>query len=314
MTITQRIKKRSFKDRVTPDTYVFLGLGYVAKAMIETLPKKTRIYGTSRNPDNWSDSLKERVKGISFKGLISAELKDALLKADYVICSIPPNSDGDLFLRSLCELETDLTQIMPRLKWMAYLSATSVYGDRQGGWAHEDDFLRPINARGRHRIMAELDWLETGVKYGWPVHIFRLAGIYGGTYFEQSRNPFIRIKTGKARAIIKEGHVVNRIHAGDIVRALKASILNPNTGQVYNVADGHPSPPQDVLDFAADLIGAERPKRYDWKEADISDMARSFYRETKRIDISRARDELGFSPLYSDYKKGLSDIFKSGCH
>ena len=111
--------------------------------------------------------------------------------------------------------------------------------------------------------------------------------------------------------MIKPGHVVNRIHVADIVSALMASIANPNPQRIYNIADGHPAPPQDVLDFAADLAGLPRAKRITADSADLSDMARSFYAESKRVDISRAQAELGWSPHYEDYKAGLRAVWQA---
>jgi len=82
----------------------------------------------------------------------------------------------------------------------------------------------------------------------------------------------------------------------------------PNPAQVYNIADGRPAPPQEVLRFAARLIGAPLPQEIDYTAAKLSDMARSFYTETKRVDITRVRTELGWEPLYEDYKSGLKAI------
>ena len=141
------------------------------------------------------------------------------------------------------------------------------------------------------------------------MHIFRLAGIYGGTYYGQSRNPFARIEARKARAIIKHDHVVNRIHAEDIAAALLKSIQKPDPAQVYNLADGHPAPPQDVLRFAGRLLGAGVPIA-DLDEPIISDMVRSFYSETKRISIDKARRDLGWGPAYHNYQVGLMHIYK----
>jgi len=190
--------------------------------------------------------------------------------------------------------------------WAAYLSATSVYGDRAGKWAFEDELLYPTTQRGRNRIEAELNWLETEI----PVHIFRLAGIYGSNLYGASRNAFDRLRMGRAKAVIKDGHVVNRIHVADIASALMASLDNPDPGRIYNIADGHPEPPQNVLEFAADLIGEPRAPKVHLETAELSPMARSFYAETKRIAITRAQEELGWSPNYPNYREGLTEIYR----
>lgn len=311
MTITQHIKRPLGLSEAQLASgmrnWLFLGVGYTAKAMIARLPVGLNLVGTSRNPDQWPDELKARIKGMPFRGTMTAELKLALAKADVLIVSLPPSEQGDLFLTAA---DAALTDLLPNLKWAGYLSATSVYGDRGGQWAFEGEPPRPSLARGRYRAAAEMAWIETGL----PVHIFRLAGIYGGSYFGQTRNSFARLKSGQARAVIKPDHVVNRIHVDDIAAALVASITRPDPLRIYNLADGHPSSPQDVLDFAARLCAVAPPPRVTVLSEDVSNMARSFYAETKRVSNQRAQDELGWRPDYTDYKTGLMSIYKAQFH
>lgn len=304
MTITSRIKTQLGAAPHQLKNWLFLGVGYCAKALISRLPLDINITGTSRNPDDWPLDLKARVKGIKFTGHLTRDLKAALQSADIVISSLPPTKAGDPFLTAL---QDGAVSLMPRVQWAGYLSATSVYGDRQGGWAYEHEPPSPSLPRGLYRAEAEISWLETGL----PVHIFRLAGIYGPEYFGQSRNPFERLESGRVRAVIKPGHIVNRIHTEDIARALLLSIAAPNPQQVYNLADGHPAPPQDVLQFAARLCGVGQPPQVSLDSPALSAMARSFYAETKRVSNQRAIKELGWQPEFNCYQKGLLSIYKS---
>jgi len=308
LTITSRIKTQLGAAPQYPKNWVFLGMGYCAKALINHLPPELRLTGTSRAPDAWPDDLKARVKGIKFDGDLSdnmnGELRAALKTADVVIISLPPSAKGDPFLHTV---KGGAASLMPRAQWVCYLSATSVYGDRAGGWVYEHEPPQPKLTRGLYRAEAEMSWLETGL----PVHIFRLAGIYGGDYFGQSRNPFKRLELARARAVIKPGHIVNRIHAEDIVQAVLLSLMQPRPLRIYNLADGHPAPPQDVLRFAARLCGADMPPETSVDSPDLSDMARSFYAESKRISNHRAQAELGWRPEYPHYQKGLLSIYKS---
>ena len=287
---------------------LLLGVGYTARALVGPLKSAGyKVAGTTRSAE------KARLLGGKlgipihpFSGQISDPLRRAMQSANIVISSIGPSDEGDDPVIS--SLPIPSTDMFPNAEWAGYLSATSVYGDRGGRWVFEDEKLYPATRRGRNRIEAELAWMESGL----PVHIFRLAGIYGPDLFGQSRNAFARIKAGKARAVVKSGHVVNRIHVADIASAVMASIDRPNPMRVYNIADGHPAPPQDVLDYAADLIGAPRAPRVDHDDAKLSDMARSFYRETKRVDSGRARTELEWAPKYQTYKEGLRHIHENG--
>jgi len=295
--MARRIKSQSHKG---PPAALLLGAGYCARAMIAPLlARGYDVFATTRSPEKAAALKPLGVTPVIYSGDLNAAMTDILDKAQLILTSIPPNDAGDPFINAL---PRPFGELAPNAKWIGYLSATSVYGDRQAQWAFEDELLRPLTRRGKNRAKAELQWLETIT----PVHIFRLAGIYG-----KGRNPFGRIKQGKARAVIKEGHVVNRIHLSDIVAALLASIDTPNPLMVYNLADGNPAPPQEVINYAANLIDAPRPPQLNHDTADISDMARSFYKETKRVDITRALRDLGWAPKYENYQQGLMATLKA---
>ena len=293
----RRIKSQLDKNARTA---LLLGAGYCAKAMITPLIERGyNILVTTRSPEKAAVLKCLGVTPILYNGRFNTAMQQSLADADIILSSIPPNDKGDPFLNNLPKSFKRLT---PKAKWVGYLSATSVYGDRQGQWAFEDELVSPLTRRGKNRAKAELQWLETET----PIHVFRLAGIYG-----PGRNGFERLRQGKARAVLKKGHVVNRIHVDDIVSALLASIETPGPLKIYNLADGNPAPPQDVLNFAADLIEVPRPPQLNHDTADISDMARSFYSETKRIDISRTKSELGWTPRYANYRQGLMATLKA---
>lgn len=289
---------RSVKSQ-TGKSALLLGYGYVARALAPSLiAMGYEVTATRRAPQAASRPLENgSVRMLAFDGEPSKALIKAVEAADLILSSVPPSQNGDPVAGLIAKHS--------RAKWIGYLSATSVYGDRAGQWAFEEEKLYPLTDRGRRRIFAELDWLETGM----PVRVFRLAGIYGPEIDGMSRNPFSRVRSGKARAIIKPGHVVNRIHVQDIASALLASMDSRSVPQIFNLADGSPAPPQDVLRYAADLMGVAAPEETDPDDPNLSDMARSFYLETKRIDSSRAVRELGWRPEFPDYKTGLSEIY-----
>ena len=293
----RRIKSQLDKNA---GTALLLGAGYCAKALIAPLLERGyTVRATTRSPEKAAHLKSLGATPIIYNGNLNTAMQMSLAEADIILSSIPPSDKGDPFLNILPK---PISMFTPKARWIGYLSATSVYGDRQGQWAFEDELLRPLTRRGKNRAKAELQWLESET----PIHVFRLAGIYG-----PGRNGFERLRQGKARAVIKADHVVNRIHVDDIVLALLISIDKPDPLKIYNLADGNPAPPQDVVNFAADLIDAQRPPQLDHDTADISDMARSFYTETKRIDISRAKNDLGWSPIYENYRQGLMATLKA---
>ena len=166
--------------------------------------------------------------------------------------------------------------------------------------------IRPTSERENRRAAADSRWLEFGQNTGVVVQIFRLAGIYG-----PGRNPLPHLRAGTARRIYKEGQVFGRIHIDDVVAALRASIAYPKPGAIYNVADDLPSPPDEVISYAAQLLGMEPPLLEDIKTAEMSDIGRSFYMENKRVSNRRLKDELGVTLKYPNYRVGLRALLKS---
>lgn len=280
---------------------LLLGLGYCARAIIPHLKQAGyKIIATAQDTEKHQTLAKsEDILLLPFAGALRRDVSQAFNEADIVLSSIPPAEYRDPVI-SLREAGP----LFPQAKWIGYLSATSVYGDRGGQWVFEDEKLYPTTDRGRYRVEAELAWLESEG----PVHIFRLAGIYGPDIMGLSRNPFARLRSGRARAVLKPGHVVNRIHVADIATAVLASIKRPDPTTIYNLSDGQPAPPQDVLNYAANLLKVPSPKHVSHHDASLSDMARSFYTETKRISNKRARTNLNWQPAFPNYKIGLKAI------
>ncbi len=233
--------------------------------------------------------------------LWDADLVNEVVKnATHILVSTGPDAEGDPSLRLVGEA---IAKRAPQLKWVGYLSTTGVYGDHAGGWVDESTPLTPSTERGRARVAAEAAWQAIT---GLPLHIFRLAGIYG-----PGRGPFAKVARGTARRIIKPGQVFSRTHVDDIAQILDASIAQPNPGAIYNVCDDAPAPPQDVLSYAAELLNQPPPPEVAYDEADLSPMARSFYAESKRVSNDRIKTELGVTLLYPDYKSGLQAVLEA---
>jgi nucleoside-diphosphate-sugar epimerase len=275
-------------------TLLSLGHGYTARALSRRLlPCGWRVIGTTRDPAKARELATEGVEPLLWPG----DLGPALDKATHILCSAAPDAAGDPFLQAVPEVGT------ARAVWVGYLSTTGVYGDHKGGWVDETTPLTPQSERGRQRVVAEEQWRATGL----PVHIFRLAGIYG-----PGRGPFEKVRDGTARRIIKPGQVFGRIHVDDIAQVVEASICRPNPGAAYNVCDDNPCPPEEVIAHAARLLGLPDPPAVAF--ADVVDtmgpMARSFYSESKRTRNARIKAELGVKLLYPDYPQGLAALLR----
>ena len=271
-------------------TLLSLGHGYSAAALSRLLTAEGwTVIGTTR-----SAGKAEALRGAGVTPILwPGDLGAALEQATHVLASAAPDAGGDPFLRAAPQIAG------ARAEWVGYLSATAVYGDHQGGWVDEDTPPAPASERGRWRVAAEDQWRASGL----PVHIFRLAGIYG-----PGRGPFEKVRNGTARRIVKPGQVFGRIHVQDIAQSLRASIARPNPGAVYNLSDDDPAPPEDVLAEAARLLGLPLPPAIPFDQADLTPMARSFYGESKRVRNDRIKRELGVALRYPDYRSGLAAL------
>lgn len=282
-------------------TLLSLGHGYTASALARRLGAGWRVIGTTRRAEKAARLAAAGIEAVVWPG---ADLRPAIAAATHVLVSIAPGDAGDPVL---AEHAGDLAAAAPHLRWVGYLSTTGVYGDHQGGWVDEETPLAPTTRRGRIRLLAERQWQDLAARSGLPLHIFRLAGIYG-----PGRGPFEKVRNGTARRIIRENQYFSRIHVDDIAAVLAASIARPDPGAIYNVADEDPSPPEDVLAEAARLLGLPPPPEVPFEEAEMSEMARSFYAESKRVRAEKIKRELGVRLAYPDYRTGLRALLASG--
>ncbi|GHD98789.1 epimerase [Defluviimonas sp. 20V17] len=268
-----------------------LGHGYSARALTRSLPPGWQVIGTTRSAERATILAAEGVEALVWPG---ADLGPALARATHLLSSVAPDDAGDPVLRALAP-----QLAAARLEWVGYLSTTGVYGDHRGGRVDEQTPLTPSTRRGQARLRAEAAWQALGL----PLHIFRLAGIYG-----PGRGPFAKLRAGTARRIVKPGQVFSRIHVEDIAQVLAASIAHPRPGAIYNVCDDDPAPPEDVIAHAARLLGLAPPPEEDFATADLTPLARSFYAESKRVLNHRLKAELGVSLRYPTYREGLAAL------
>jgi nucleoside-diphosphate-sugar epimerase len=279
--------------------FVF-GLGFCGTRLaVSAKDKGWTVSGTTRGEEtaqNFNDL--QNINCFTFDGsnyTCDENLERCLTNATHVLLTIPPGENGDVVLNAIGHVLIKSKV----LQWVAYLSTTAVYGDRSGELLDENAPLAAGSIRGKRRVRAETDWLASGL----PVHVFRLPGIYG-----PGRGPFAKVRNGTARRIIKHGQVFSRTHVADIARILAASIKKPNIGSIYNICDNDPAPPEDVIAYAAELLGMPIPEAIDFKTADMTPMARSFYAESKKVRNDKIKTELGVELLYPDYKTGLKAL------
>lgn len=279
------------------------GIGYSALHLIAELMREDgwSFAGTCRGEDKCARAREAGVDAFPFsRGNLIANFAAALQGTTHLLLSIPPDEAGDPVLDMHA---ADIATLAPHLRWVGYLSTTGVYGDRGGAWVDESAALTPAGARGWRRVRAEAGWFTLHQESGLPLHIFRLAGIYG-----PGRSPLDQLRGGTARRIDKPGQYFSRIHVEDLAQVLLASMRAPNPGRIYNVCDDEPAHPADVVAHAARLLAMEPPPLVPFASAELSEMARSFYAENKRVQNGRIKDELGVRLRYPTYREGLAAL------
>ena len=279
-------------------TLLSIGHGYSAQALAARLiPQGWHILGTTRSADKAAEIAATGVAPVIWPG---ADLGALIAEIPNILVSAGPGRDGDPVLNAV---ENDIARAAPHVRWLGYLSTTGVYGDHGGDWVDEDTPLTPSTTRGQARVDAEARWQAIP---DLPLHIFRLAGIYG-----PGRGPFAKVRAGTARRIIKDGQVFSRIHVADIAQALDLSLHSPDPGAIYNLCDDDPAPPQDVIAHAAELLGLPVPPAIAFEDADMTPMARSFYAESKKVRNDRIKQALGWKPIFPTYRAGLAAMATS---
>lgn len=289
-------------------TLLCFGLGYCAEHYIAGFGDRyDRIVGTVRSAERAASlnaRFAGRVEAVPFDGRHAApELPAAVAAAERVLVSVPPAGQSDPVLAVFGEA---LAQA-PRLGPIVYLSTVGVYGDSAGGWVDEQTAAEPATARGLARLHAERAWQQVGARSGRAVAVLRLAGIYG-----PGRSAIDQIAGGAARRIVKPGQVFNRIHVDDIAQAIAAAFANAARG-VFNLADDAPSAPGDPLGFAARLMGVAAPPEVAFEAAapSMSEMARSFWQECRRVRNDKLKRDLGVVLRYPTYREGLRALWEA---
>ncbi len=268
------------------------GFGYSAACLAERLlATGWQVRGTSRTPERRQMAGVEVVPFDRGQPLPAAALEGVT----HVLTSIAPDAAGDPVL----DAEGRRLAALGSIQWLGYLGTTAVYGNTDGAWVDETSPVRATSERGQRRATAEQAWRASGL----PVHIFRLAGIYG-----PGRSVVDQLRAGTARRLIKPGQVFSRIHVADIAQVLEASIARPRPGAVYNVCDDEPAPPQDVVAYAAARIGVPVPDAVPFAEAVLSPMARSFYADNRRVSNRMIKDELGVRLAFPTYREGVDAL------
>ncbi len=280
------------------------GIGFSGIAIAKSaLAQGAQVAGTTRSEVKAVKLAELGIEPYLFDGSApGGALAKRLETVSHLVISIGPDAAGDPVLNAL---SGQLSAIMPALEWIGYLSTVGVYGDHEGGWVDEETECRPVSNRSIERLKAEASWRAVADEAAKPLAIMRLSGIYG-----PGRNTFVNLEDGSAKRIIKKGQYFNRIHVADIAGAAMLLARHKADG-LFNVTDNEPAPPQDVVTYAAELMGMEPPPEVAYEDAELSPMARSFYGEVKRVSNAKIH-KMDYNFQYQNYRAALDDMWQNG--
>ena len=277
------------------------GFGQVAKNFIKKL--SIEQYNINLSATSRSESLKKIFNGINYNSyLFNSEKFDQnlvvkLKESDHILVSIPPENQEDLVVKNFSKfIESS------KVKWITYLSATSIYGDHNGEWVNENSKTNPISNNGIARLKAENAWVSLEKDNKIPIQIFRLSGIYSN-----EKNILIRLKSGDVKLINKKNHYFSRIHVDDISNILFKSLSKFKSGEIYNLSDDKPSTSEDVTLFGAKMLNMENIEKIEVDQIK-SEMLKNFYNESKKVSNKKMKSYFNYNLKFPSYIEGLNYI------
>jgi nucleoside-diphosphate-sugar epimerase len=287
---------------VTPTCFFIFGLGYTAQAFADLLvAQQIKVVGTSRTPESYT----KKCSGVNCIDFYAHDdIEHYIEQATHILITIPPiNNTSDVVMEKYAAL---IKKQASKLKWIGYLSSTGVYGNHKGRWVNEQTPCQPHTQTAIIRLHTEQRWLHAAHIHALPLHIFRLAGIYG-----PGRNAIERILAGKKYSIFKENQVFSRIHVEDIANIMWASAQHPQPYSIYNLSDDEPAPAHIVDEYAAKLLHRQSLPLIPFSEAVLSPMEREFYTNNRRVSNFKIKKELQITLKYPTYREGLEMIWRN---
>jgi len=280
------------------------GFGQVAKNLIKKIiTKNIDVNLTVTSRDKSSQKIFDGIKYDSFQfsqDTYDKKLIKNLESANYILVSVAPVKGEDIVIKNFQNFFTK-----NNVKWITYLSATSVYGDHKGEWVNEKSKTDPTSPSGVQRLKAEKSWMELAENKNLPLQVFRLSGIYSNGY-----NVLKRLKAGEVKIIKKQNQFFSRIHVEDIGEILFKSLNQFKAKEIYNISDNMPASSEEVILYGSRLLNIEPPGIVELKSVD-SEMTRNFYKDSKKVDNKKMKETFNYKLKYPTYAEGLKYIYNN---
>lgn len=277
---------------------LLVGCGDVGMRLLPLLVPRFRVFAVTRDP--------ERAAPLRAAGAlpILADLDQpatlARLRglAGKVVHLAPPRPAGERDFRT-----RNLTAILPEGAQLVYVSTSGVYGDCAGALVDETRPVAPKNARAARRVDAERVLRAWARRAQGRLAILRVPGIYAA-----DRLPLQRLRDGTPALRAEDDVYTNHVQADDLARAIALALFRALPGRVYHAADDTRLRMAEYFDAVADAYRLPRPPRLAraaLAEA-VSPMLLSFMSESRRLDNTRMRRELGVRLRYPDVHHALA--------
>ena len=277
------------------------GFGQVAKSFLTKIDLEN--YNINLSTTSRNETSKKIFNGISYHNYFfngekyDQDLISNLKKSDHILISIPPIDGSDIVFKMFSKFLKD-----SKVKWVTYLSATSVYGNHDGEWVDENSKNKPTSQNGIDMLKAENSWLSLNIKYNLPIQIFRLSGIYSN-----QNNILSRLKIGTAKLINKKNHFFSRVHVEDIGNILYESLTKFKEGEIFNISDDKPSSSEEVTLYAAKLLNIKDIKKVEIESLENS-MLKNFYKDSKKVNNQKMKEFFNYRLKFPTYVEGLNYI------
>lgn len=278
-----------------------VGCGYTGRRLLQLCRQPPRdCAGTARSDDSLA-----QIRALGGHALrLDLDQPAPRLPAEYcadrsLVYMAPPPQAGTTDAR----LRNFLATLPAAPATLVYLSTTAVYGDTGGAVVTEDTPAAPAAERGQRRLDAERAALHWGDATGVAVRILRVPGIYG-----PGRLPIERIRQQAPVVQADDAGPGNRIHVDDLAGACLAAIDYAGTQRIFNVGDGDHASMTAYFRAVAAAAGLAPPPELPLQAllTRVSPAMRGFLAESRRVDTTRMRAELGFVPRYASLAAGIA--------
>jgi nucleoside-diphosphate-sugar epimerase len=293
------MKSESASKKLRLPRLLILGCGDIGMRLLPLVRDRFRVFAVTSQP--------ERQRQLREAGAIPIvadldhppTLARLARLARHVVHLAPPRPEGKTDQRT-----RNLTAILPERTILVYVSTTGVYGDCGGARFNETRPVRPQNARAGRRVDAEQVLRHWARRSNSRLAILRVPGIYAA-----DRLPDERLRKQSPALEPAQDVFSNHVHAEDLAHMVALALFRALPQRVYHAVDDSDMKMGDYFDAVANALNLPRPPRLPRAQLEqaVSPVMLSFMSESRRLDNSRIKTELGVRLRYPKVADGLRE-------